>query len=149
MLRPELSIDMARFLGKTVTIFTTSGGISGAGFTGVLAFVDDRVVRLITRFGAAPACPIGSSCTDNFGGNFGGNWGWGGGFGNWGWGGGDRCCRRTCGGGFGNILGSVTEIPSPATNYTQLERAYSADFPKQEVHGYIFIPTCNQNNPML
>ena len=29
--RIELFADMARFIGKTVTIFTTSGGISGSG----------------------------------------------------------------------------------------------------------------------
>lgn len=52
MLRPELMADMSRFVGKTVTIFTASGGVSGAGFTGVLACVDERVVKLITRIGA-------------------------------------------------------------------------------------------------
>ena len=50
--RFALFADMARFVGRTVTVFTTSGGISGGGFTGVLACVDDRVVRLITRIGA-------------------------------------------------------------------------------------------------
>ena len=82
----ELFADMARYVGKTVTIFTASGGISGSGFTGVLACVDDRVVKLITRIGAPPACPVGSTC--------GGFDGWGG-----------------FGGGFSNFLGSVTEIP--------------------------------------
>ena len=121
MLRQELMIDMARFVGKTVTIFTASGGISGAGFTGVLACVDERVVKLITRIGAAPACPVGSTCTGNFGWGgglgFDNSWGWGGFGGGWGGFGG---CRRSCGGGFGAsaFLGSVTEIPSPATNYT-------------------------------
>jgi len=42
MERFELAADMARFVGKTVTIFTASGGISGAGFTGVLACAKDR-----------------------------------------------------------------------------------------------------------
>ena len=45
--------DLERFVGQTVTIFTTSGGLSGAGFTGVLAFVDCRTVKLITE-----ACDI-------------------------------------------------------------------------------------------
>ena len=40
--RFELFADMSRFIGKTVTIFTTSGGLSGRGFTGVLACVDNR-----------------------------------------------------------------------------------------------------------
>ena len=98
-MRPELVFDMSRFVGKTVTIFTTSGGVSGAGFTGVLACVDERVVKLITRIGAAPACPIGSTCTGFEGRGWGGGCGFGfGGFGGW-------------GGGFGNFLGSVTEIP--------------------------------------
>jgi hypothetical protein len=59
MERFELFADMSRFIGKTVTIFTTSGGISGSGFTGVLACVDENVVKLITRVGAPPACPVG------------------------------------------------------------------------------------------
>jgi len=108
----ELFADMARFIGKTVTIFTTSGGLSGSGFTGVLASVDDCVVRLITCIGAPPCCPLGSSCDwDN---GCGGNWGWGGGGWNnsWGWGGnwGGNWGR---GGGFSgsSLLGSVTEIP--------------------------------------
>lgn len=29
--------NLLRYVGQTVTIFTTSGGISGSGFTGVLA----------------------------------------------------------------------------------------------------------------
>ncbi|MCL2396927.1 MAG: hypothetical protein FWC93_02565 [Defluviitaleaceae bacterium] len=53
-------------IGKTVTIFTTSGGISGSGFTGVLLSADRHVVRMLCDVGAPPACPIGSSCTDYF-----------------------------------------------------------------------------------
>ncbi|MDR2167040.1 MAG: hypothetical protein LBE35_04205 [Clostridiales bacterium] len=101
-----LTVDLARFVGRTVTIFTASGGLSGSGFTGILACVDDCTVKLITRVGAAPACPLGSACTgfDDFGGGpWGGGWGgsWGGGCGG----------RFGHGGGWGNILGSVTEIP--------------------------------------
>jgi len=96
-MRPELFLDMSRFVGKTVTIFTTSGGLSGSGFTGVLACVDERVVKLITRIGAAPACPIGSTCVGFEGRGFGGGCGWG-----------NNC---GFGGGFGGFLGSVTEIP--------------------------------------
>jgi len=54
-------------IGKTVTIFTTSGGLSGSGFTGVLLTCDRDVVRLLCDVGAAPACPVGSSCTNMFG----------------------------------------------------------------------------------
>ena len=54
-------------IGKTVTIFTTSGGISGSGFTGVLLSADREIVRLLCNVGAGPSCPIGSSCDPRFG----------------------------------------------------------------------------------
>ncbi|MCL2235309.1 MAG: hypothetical protein FWB98_02580, partial [Defluviitaleaceae bacterium] len=99
--RAEMFVDMARYVGKTVTIFTASGGISGSGFTGVLACVDERVVKLITRIGAPPACPLGSTCTgfDGFGGfgGFGGGVPYGGGCGGFFGGIGGGCA----GGGFG------------------------------------------------
>ncbi len=79
--------SLTRYLGQTVTIFTTSGGCSGNGFTGVLASVNDSYVKLITNIGAAPSCPLGSSCS-GYGYNYGQNYG--------------------CG---YNWLGSVTEIP--------------------------------------
>lgn len=56
--------SMFRFIGQTVTIFTTSGGLSGNGFTGVLLSADCNVVRLLADIGAPPACPVGSACTD-------------------------------------------------------------------------------------
>ena len=116
--------SMARYIGQTVTIFTQSGGLSGNGFTGVLAGICDGCVKLITDIGAPPACPLGSSCC--------------GGYPNFGDGERGRCTcgydgacggRCTCGfygrggygyggygrGGFGmggwNWLGSVTVIP--------------------------------------
>ena len=58
--------SMSRYLGQTVTIFTTSGGLSGNGFTGVLAGICNGCVRLITDIGAPPACPIGSACCGGF-----------------------------------------------------------------------------------
>lgn len=78
--------SLSRYTGQTVTIFTTSGGCSGAGFTGVLASVNENCVRLITNIGAPPSCPLGSSYTgfNNYS-----NYGYGG----------------------YNWLGSVTEIP--------------------------------------
>jgi hypothetical protein len=109
--------SMARYIGQTVTIFTKSGGLSGNGFTGVLAGICDGCVKLITDIGAPPACPLGSSCCGGFpeflggagfeGGRCGGACG-------------GRCggaCGGRCGGmgrgGFGgwNWLGSVTVIP--------------------------------------
>jgi hypothetical protein len=90
---------MLRYVGQTVTIFTSSGGLSGAGFTGVLTCVDCCAAKLITSIGAPPACPIGSSCIGGFDGGFGG--GFGNGFNN-GFGG---------DGFFGNPFGSVCVIP--------------------------------------
>lgn len=52
---------LKRYIGETVTIFTTSGGQSGQGFTGVVLAVNDCFVRLITRIGAAPGCALGNS----------------------------------------------------------------------------------------
>nr|WP_317358077.1 hypothetical protein [uncultured Tyzzerella sp.] len=80
--------SLTRYIGQTVTIFTTSGGCSGSGFTGVLASVNENYVKLITNIGAAPSCPLGSSCS-GYGYNY--NYNQGCGCGNW--------------------LGSVTEIP--------------------------------------
>ena len=105
--------SMMRWCGTTVTIFTASGGLSGSGFTGVLAGICDGCVKLITCIGAAPCCPLGSSCTGGWGAGFNGNWG--GGF-NGGWGGfnnGWGSFGNDCGCGFGNdnVLGSVVNIP--------------------------------------
>jgi hypothetical protein len=49
---------MARFIGQTVTIFTTSGGASGCGFTGVLMSVNQCFVRLETQMGTPPTNPL-------------------------------------------------------------------------------------------
>ena len=73
--------SLGRYIGQTVTIFTTSGGLSGNGFTGVLAGICGCTVKLITDIGAPPSCPIGSSCCGGFfedfedeGEGFGGGW---------------------------------------------------------------------------
>lgn len=55
---------LARHIGETVTIFTASGGESGAGFTGVILTVNACVVRLISRIGPSPACALGNPCSD-------------------------------------------------------------------------------------
>ena len=52
--------SMARYIGQTVTVFTASSGLSGNGFTGVLAGICDGNVKLITDIGAPPACVGGS-----------------------------------------------------------------------------------------
>lgn len=59
----DLIRELRRFIGETVTIFTTSGGESGRGFTGVLiGITSDPVVRLLSQFGPAPGCALGSCC---------------------------------------------------------------------------------------
>lgn len=57
--------DLAKHIGQTVTIFTTSGGDSGSGFTGVLVSVNCYFVRLITQIGSAPGCALGNCCDRN------------------------------------------------------------------------------------
>jgi len=79
--------------GETVTIYTTSGGDSGAGFTGVILAVNQCFVRLVTHIGPAPACALGSCC------GVPGMGGYGGGMGGYG------------GGGAVRTVGSVAEIP--------------------------------------
>ncbi len=54
---------LASYIGQTVTIFTSSGGQSGSGFTGVLLAVNSVFVRLITRIGPPPGCSLGNACT--------------------------------------------------------------------------------------
>jgi hypothetical protein len=57
---------LGSFIGETVTIFTESGGESGRGFTGVVLFVNDCLVRLVTCIGPAPSCPLGNACDSGF-----------------------------------------------------------------------------------
>lgn len=49
---------MLRFVGEPVIIFTTSGGPSGCGFSGVLLSVNNRFVRLLTNMGDSPTHPL-------------------------------------------------------------------------------------------
>lgn len=62
-LNGDLTDQLERYIGQTVTIFTTSGGMSGCGFTGVLLCISDCCVKLITQIGPAPGCALGNSCT--------------------------------------------------------------------------------------
>jgi hypothetical protein len=50
--------ELCRFIGQTVTIFTTSGGASGCGFTGVLLRVNPCYVTLVNRLGTPPTNPL-------------------------------------------------------------------------------------------
>jgi hypothetical protein len=92
--------QLARFIGTTVTIYTTSGGQSGFGFTGVLVCVDPCFIKLIACIGPAPCCALGSACTcGRIGGGFsGGGFGYG----------------NVTGGPFINNVGSVVVIPTAA-----------------------------------
>jgi len=80
------------FIGETVTIFTTSGGQSGEGFTGVVLTVNPTFVRLVTSVGPAPCCALGNSCCGSFR---------------------SRLLNQgcLCGGCFTHTVGSVVDIP--------------------------------------
>lgn len=56
---------LCNFIGETVTIFTASGGLSGNGFTGVILAVNCDFVRLVTKMGSAPTCPISDICDND------------------------------------------------------------------------------------
>lgn len=55
-------LGLSRFFGETVTVYTTSGGESGQGFTGVLISINPGFIRLLSDIGPAPACALGSCC---------------------------------------------------------------------------------------
>jgi hypothetical protein len=59
-----LPAHMSRYIGETVTIFTSSGGESGSGFTGVLMKVNECFVRLLSRIGPPPGCSLGNACSN-------------------------------------------------------------------------------------
>lgn len=60
-----LAREINRFLGETVTIFTTSGGASGCGFTGTVLSVNRNFVRLVTHIGTPPSNPLAENiCGD-------------------------------------------------------------------------------------
>lgn len=56
----DIEVQLRRYVGETVTIFTTSGGLSGSGFTGVLLSVNRHFVKIITQHGSAPTSPFGN-----------------------------------------------------------------------------------------
>ena len=58
---------LSNLTGETVTIFTTSGGDSGSGFTGVILAVNECFVRLVTHIGPAPGCALGNACAPGYG----------------------------------------------------------------------------------
>ena len=74
--------------GDTETIFTTSGGESGSGFTGTVVDGGRDFTRLISQIGAGPGCALGNCCDDFDG-----------------YGGSGRGCS-------GNMLGTIVDIPN-------------------------------------
>ncbi|MBH1939395.1 hypothetical protein I5677_00645 [Mobilitalea sibirica] len=57
---------LSEFIGQTVTVFTTSGGPSGCGFTGVLLFVNPCYIRLSTQQGTPPTSPLAENICPKF-----------------------------------------------------------------------------------
>lgn len=62
----QFARHLCRFIGETVTIFTTSGGPSGCGFTGTLLSVNCKFVRLVTHLGTGPTNPLAENICGNF-----------------------------------------------------------------------------------
>lgn len=65
----DFSDLLRNYVGETVTIFTTSGGESGSGFTGILITINHCYIRLIIKIGPAPACSLGNCCNPKLAGN--------------------------------------------------------------------------------
>jgi len=117
----NFAAHLAKYIGETVTIFTNSGGQSGAGFTGVVLSVNNVFVRLISRIGPPPGCALGNACTGfKVGYGHGGGCGISGDFGAYGGGGSgpvypaSEVGAFTAGGWNGYpvyTVGSVTDIP--------------------------------------
>ncbi|MDP4118833.1 MAG: hypothetical protein Q8873_06550 [Bacillota bacterium] len=52
-------------IGRVVTIFTASGGVSGSGFTGLLVWANCQTVKIITNLPSAPPNPLGDCGCNN------------------------------------------------------------------------------------
>ncbi|WP_228353648.1 hypothetical protein [Variimorphobacter saccharofermentans] len=63
---PSFVDHISEFIGETVTIFTTSGGASGCGFTGFLLSVNSCFVRLVTDQGLPPSNPLAENICGEF-----------------------------------------------------------------------------------
>lgn len=58
---------LRNYIGQTVIVFTTSGGVSGCGFEGVVLDVNCRFIRLSNQQGTPPTNPLSESiCGDQF-----------------------------------------------------------------------------------
>ena len=56
--REKFAEHIGRYIGQTVTVFVNAGGNAGMGFTGILISANCEYIRIITRIGLAPACPL-------------------------------------------------------------------------------------------
>jgi len=54
-----------KFIGESVLVFTTSGGASGSGFSGVLMDVNADFIRLVNQQSTPPTCPISNVCNED------------------------------------------------------------------------------------
>lgn len=55
--------SLIRYIGQTITIFTTSGGQSGLGFTGLLLEVNRDYIKILIKAASPPSCCLGNCCT--------------------------------------------------------------------------------------
>lgn len=63
----NLLSHLTKFIGETVTVFTTSGGASGCGFTGILMTVNSSYIRLLTQEGTPPNNPLSDNICPRIG----------------------------------------------------------------------------------
>lgn len=57
--------ELEKHLGETVTVFTTSGGESGSGFTGILLYVNQSYIKLISQIGPPPSLIVNNQHDTN------------------------------------------------------------------------------------
>ncbi|WP_207656921.1 hypothetical protein, partial [Clostridium sp. 2-1] len=60
----NIADELSRNIGRVITVFTSSGGCSGNGFTGLLAEVNRQTIRLVSAFSSAPRHPFGRDFDD-------------------------------------------------------------------------------------
>jgi hypothetical protein len=56
------SQHMSQYIGQTITVYTTSGGVAGCGLTGVLSQCTASHITLITHIGPPPEKPKSKAC---------------------------------------------------------------------------------------
>lgn len=56
----KFSEHIEKYVGETVTIFTSSGGESGSGFTGIILSSNKEFIRILSKIGPSPECSLGN-----------------------------------------------------------------------------------------